>query len=731
MKLRERLRLKEAFMFVIAFIFFLSFSGIVAKQPVEASERGIDYSDGNYRLSERLSRGQAAVILARALQLNLEDPNAPHFQDVNESSENYNSIAAIVSAGIFQGYSDGTFKPDQSLTRAEMAKILVVAYQFSKEELVVNPFEDVSSKSWYAPYLTPLIQNKVTLGTSLTTYSPNGVVTRGEMDLFISRCQQISQHLSERVIESELITITSDSVQLGNESFVLTDAQKAWITPDNLPLFNKSRIRAHIIGGKISRIESVTLNTSGQLKDEKNNPKVVLSANGAVIDATVILKGDDLSIKDATITRDLVIEIDAQNNFYLENVVVKGSTIVSKRKDKNNKNININRSQTPKLHFHKSVLQFVQVPLDRITLELTGGTQTNEINLLAEASIKADASTIIPIVRIGTGSLNTGLNARINSLFIENMNSRITLGTDAKIEDVRIELKNNVKSIFYDYELVKHKIVRINGVPNIEVQPPAGGGGANNGSSGTGEHSKLIAAQNAVASLFTDSTKTALKAGVDQAAIEDAIAKVALLADGVEKTALLEAIKIAQGLLNPILAAPALTGTIPKPDTVQFTFTDDAVWRDGITGIYMNGNSLPIHSSRVNKSTAGKIDIDLTGGSLKPGTNKFLIKAEGYGDVEVTIEVPAPQAAPVLTGTIPKPDTVQFTFTDDAVWRDGITGIYMNGNSLPIHSSRVNKSTAGKIDIDLTGGSLKPGTHQFLFKADWYEDVGVAIIIES
>ncbi|MBQ4899490.1 DUF1533 domain-containing protein, partial [Paenibacillus sp. Marseille-P2973] len=63
--------------------------------------------------------------------------------------------------------------------------------------------------------------------------------------------------------------------------------------------------------------------------------------------------------------------------------------------------------------------------------------------------------------------------------------------------------------------------------------------------------------------------------------------------------------------------------------------------------------------------------------------------------------------------------------------RDGITGIYMNGNSLPIHSSRVNKSTAGKIDIDLTGGSLKPGTHQFLIKADWYEDVGVAIIIES
>ncbi|MFD0716202.1 toxin Cry1Ac domain D-VI-related protein [Paenibacillus sp. GCM10027626] len=1094
MNLRERLRPKETkLMFIIALICLLSLGGIVAKQPVEASERGtifsdiepgseyeealtslvqqkiiFGYSDGTYRTSEKLIREQAAVILARALQLNLEVVDDPNFQDVNESSKYYKSIAAIVSAGIFQGYSDGTFKPDQSLTRAEMAKILVVAYQLPKEELVVNPFKDVSSTSWYAPYLTSLIQNKITTGTSLTTYSPNDAVNRGEMALFIYRCQQLAQQQTERIIESEVTTITSDSVQLGNESFTLTDDQKTWITPENLPILKKSRIKAQIIGGKISRIESVTLYANGLSNDKKENRNVVLTGNGAVIDATVIIKGDNLSIKDATITKDLMIESDVQNSFYLENVLVKGSTILSKPREivtagTNNSfdSLDIKNSHKPKLHFHNSILQSVKVALDSFTVKLTGDTKTNEIDLLADASIEADASITIPIVRVGTGSLNTVLNVRIDSLFIENMNSRITLRNDAKIEDLRIELKNNVKSIFIDYETIKHKIIRINGVPNIDLQPYAGW------SPDSGENSNLIAAKNAVAwlfsdstktalkagvdqtaiddakakvnlvadgaeksalgadlqlaqqlltdqleaiaklqaateavnglftdstktalkagvgqaaiddakakvnlvadgaeksalgadlqlaqqlltaqleaiaklqaateavnglftdstktalkagvdqaaiddakakvnlvadgaeksalgadlqlaqqlltdqleaiaklqaateavnglfadstktalkagvgqaaiddakakmnlvadgaeksalgadlqlaqqlltdqleaiaklqaateavnglfadstktalkagvdqaaiddanakvalvadgaeksalmvnlqlaqqlltdqleaianlqaateavnGLFADSTKTALKAGVDQAAIDDAKAKVDLVADGAEKSALKKAIEIAQDLFSQILAAPTLTGTAPNVDTVRFTFSDDAAWRDKITGVYQNGNSVPIHSSRVNRSTAGIIEINLTGASLRPGTHEFLIKAEGYVDAVVTIEVPVPLAAPTLTGTTPNVDTVRITFADDAAWRDKITGVYQNGNSVPIHSSRVNRSTAGIIEINLAGASLRPGTHEFLIKAEGYADAAVTV----
>ncbi|NMM53422.1 hemoblobin-interacting domain-containing protein [Paenibacillus aquistagni] len=825
MNIRERLRSKNTkLMFMIALIGLLSLCGIVDQQPVEASARStiftdiepdseyeeaiaslvqqkhmMGYSDGTYRTSEQLNREQAAVILARALQLNLEKIVDPGFQDVNESSEYYKSIAAVVSAGIFQGYADGTFKPDQSITRAEMAKILVVAYQLPVEELVINPFEDVSKASWYAPYLTSLIQNKITTGTSLTTYSPNHAVNRGEMALFIYRCQQLSQQLTEQIIESEVTTITSDSVQLGNAIFALTDEQQTWITPGNLPILKSSRIKAHIIGDRISRIESVTL-YSDRLIDKKEKPNVVLTGNGAVIDATVIIKGDNLSITDATITNDLIIESDVHNSFYLENVLVKGSTILSNPREIVTAetynavvSLDITNSHNPKLHFHNSILQSVKVALESFTITLTGETKVNEIDLLADARIEADTSITIPIVRVGAGSLNTMLNARLDSLFIENMNSRITLGNDAQIEDLRLEHKHNVKLIFPDYELIKHKIIRINGVPNIDSQSPTGG------SPDSGQNSKLIAAKNAVAwlfldstktalkvdvdqaaidaakakvelvadgadksalvadlqlaqqlltaqleaiaalqaaaeavnGLFTDSTKTALKAGVDQAAIDAAKAKVELVADGADKSALRKAIEIAQNLLSQIVAAPTLTGSAPNVDTVRITFTDDAAWRDNIAGVYLNGNSVPIHPSRVNRATAGVIEINLSGASLTPGNHQFLIKADGYADAVVTIEVAAPLTAPTLMGSAPNVDTVRITFTDDAAWRDNIAGVYLNGNSLPIHPSRVNRSTAGRIEINLTGASLTPGNHEFLIKADGYADAVVTIEVAA
>lgn len=716
---------KTKLSFIIAFIFLLSISGVaiaVAKQPVEASTQGIIFEDiaPGSRTSEPLNREQAAVILARALQLNLDVAEDPGFHDINISSRNYKSIAAIVSAGIVQGYSDGTFKPDQLLTRAEMAKILVIAYRLPSQEFVALPFKDVSSTSWYAPYLTSLIHNKITFGTSPTTYSPNNPVTRGEMALFIYRCQQAELQQAERTIESDVTTITADSIQLGNDSYDLTADYKTWLTPENLPILKNSTIKARIIGAKIISIESITIDTTNLIKDKEDHPDAVLKGNGAIIDTTVILKGNHLSLKDITITKDLIIENGIQNSLYFENVLVKGSTILSKPRE-------IKNSPSPKLHFHHSTLQTVKIELDRINLKLTGTTRLKEIDLLVDADIEADANIAVPIVRVGNGSLNTVLNARIDSLFIDNTNSRVTLKNNARIEDLRLESTNHVKSIFIDYELIKHKIIKINGVLNINLQPPTGGGGEYYAPSEPAENSQLVMAKNAVAWLFTDPTKSALRAGVDQAAIDAARAKVDLLEDGTEKSALLADLQLAQNLLSPILAPPALTGTAPNTETVRFTFSDDAAWRDNITGVYLNGNSLPIHSSRVNKSIAGSIEINLSGASLKPGTHTFLIKATGYADAVISIEVAPPLPAPILTGSVPNNETVRFEFSDDAAWRDNITGVYLNNNLALIHPSRVNRTMAGRIDILLL---LKPGTHTFIIKATGYEDAIVIMTID-
>ncbi|QPR68015.1 S-layer homology domain-containing protein [Lysinibacillus macroides] len=803
MNIQERLRTKETtWTFIILLIFLVSFAGIGTNQPAKASEIStiftdlelgsevekalvnlvqqqiiFGYSDGTYRPSEKLNRGQSAAILARALQLDLDvvDNNIA-FSDVDESSWYYKSIAAVVNAGIFQGYSDGTFKPDQSLTRAEMAKILIVAYQLPEEELVINPFKDVSSISWYAPYLTSLIQNKITTGTSPTTYSPNDTVNRGEMALFIYRCQQLVQQPIERIIDAEVTTITSDSVQLGNESFTLADDQKNWITPENLPILKNSRIKAQVIGEKISHIESITLHTNRQIDDENEKANTMLTGNGSVIDATVIINGDNLSIKDITITKDLILESGVQNSFYAENVLVKGSTILSNsRKLMASKTddpfmlSDIHNSHKPKLHFQYSTLQSIEVTSAFFIIELTDETKVNEINLLADASIESEENIAIPIVKVNS-SINVLLNARIDSLFIENRNSRVSLRNNARIENLYLEPVSDVKLIFPDYELIKHKIIRINGVPNIDLQPSTGSS-PNSGSSNSEENSYLIAAKNAVAWLFSDSSKTALKASVDQATIDEATAKVALVADGTAKSALVADLQVAQQLLNG-----ALANLQAATDAVSHLFTDNsktalmadvdqaaideatakvALVADGtaksalvadlqVAQQLLNGALANLqaatdavsHLFTDSSKTALMADVDQA--AIDEATAKVALVADGTAKSALVADLKVAQdlldkilTAPIITATAPNNNTVQFTFSDDVTWRSSITGIYLNGNSVPIHSARINTSTSGLIVIDLSGASLSPGTHRFLIKAQGYKNVEVIIIINS
>ncbi len=175
------------------------------------------------------------------------------------------------------------------------------------------------------------------------------------------------------------------------------------------------------------------------------------------------------------------------------------------------------------------------------------------------------------------------------------------------------------------------------------------------------------------------------------------------------------------------LAPPTITVQSISAFAVTFNFTDNADWRSKITGVYQNGNSVSIHSSRIKRNVAGQVTLDFTGAALAPGTHRFVIKADGYEDVTVTINVAAPLAPPTITGQILNPTTVIFNFSDNADWRSKITGVYQNGNSASIHPSRINKNAAGQVTLDLTGITLAPGTHKFLIKADGYQDVMVEI----
>jgi len=161
---------------------------------INLASRGIvkGYSDGTFKPNQSVTRGQIATVLAKTLELDTKNVKKPGFKDVKVTDTHYGAIAALVEAGIVKGYSDKTFKPGEPLTRAHMAKMISIGFDLDEAKLTNSPFKDVKAEHWYADYVQALIANKITTGTTPTTFEPYAFVTRGQMASFIVRSESAS-----------------------------------------------------------------------------------------------------------------------------------------------------------------------------------------------------------------------------------------------------------------------------------------------------------------------------------------------------------------------------------------------------------------------------------------------------------------------------------------------------------------------------------------------------------
>ena len=82
------------------------------------------YSDGTFRPSANITRGQITKLIALAEGWPLPAPPTPTFNDVDAGNVFYLYIEATAARGIVSGYSDGTFRPGNLATRAQLSKML-------------------------------------------------------------------------------------------------------------------------------------------------------------------------------------------------------------------------------------------------------------------------------------------------------------------------------------------------------------------------------------------------------------------------------------------------------------------------------------------------------------------------------------------------------------------------------------------------------------------------------
>lgn len=116
------------------------------------------------------------------------------FNDVTENHWAKNNIEVMASKGIVNGVSATrmVFMPDKPVTRAEFAKMLVMAQGLLDEDAVCN-FKDVSQDEWYTPYIASAYQAGIIAGMPDGTFRPNDVITREQMAAMLSRALNIER----------------------------------------------------------------------------------------------------------------------------------------------------------------------------------------------------------------------------------------------------------------------------------------------------------------------------------------------------------------------------------------------------------------------------------------------------------------------------------------------------------------------------------------------------------
>jgi len=109
------------------------------------------------------------------------------FRDIAPSNELFEMTKQAQSSGWISGYSDGTFQPDNTVNRAEFAKMLTLAFDLttnSDKEITEIPanlekFADVKGE-WYVPYLSSAVENEVMQGYGDGSMKPSNTIVQAE-----------------------------------------------------------------------------------------------------------------------------------------------------------------------------------------------------------------------------------------------------------------------------------------------------------------------------------------------------------------------------------------------------------------------------------------------------------------------------------------------------------------------------------------------------------------------
>lgn len=279
-------------------------------------DKGVIDSSAKYGVNDIVTREEVAVMVSKAVGLDGKQTSTK-IKDVPSTISSSGYINSAVNASIIKGYLDGTFKPNALVTRGHMATFISRGFKLTTEANV--KFKDVPLGSTSYEHVRKLAFKNITTGYLDGTFKPNENLSRAQISAFLARAMGFIKVEAKQMKVHFINVGQGDSIliQSPNGKNMLIDGGKK-SEGDKVVSFIKSKgitkldyvVATHPdadhIGGLISVLNSISIGTfidSGkahttdtyyemlQLIDTKNIPfKVPVEGEKIPLDSVLSLQ---------------------------------------------------------------------------------------------------------------------------------------------------------------------------------------------------------------------------------------------------------------------------------------------------------------------------------------------------------------------------------------------------------------------------------------------------------
>ncbi|WP_161780758.1 S-layer homology domain-containing protein [Tumebacillus flagellatus] len=403
--------------------------------------------DGQFRPLAAITRQEAAAVLVRTLNLPTPATETSSFQDVSVSDWSHASIEAAVKAGLMNGDGNRTFRPQDEITREEMAVLLVKA---SGNQAAAGDNLSVADRDSISPWAKGYVQTALEKGLlhgDGTNFNPHAHASRQEVAMMaVTLAKQLADTQSP---SATLDKITDSSVVLDGKSYRVAKSLQGLLSLANQNALAGAKLRFQADGDTVTKLTSLELNAAGVAAASGKaefSGNVVLDGQNALLDGNLVVNSDYVSVQNLTVQGDLRLNPTVQNDFYAKKLHVQGKTLIA-------------GGDANTVEFEDASLGSVTVSKDGVHVDSKGTTSMSDVEVSANASITGTGK--IPKLSVASTVTNLQLDQPVQTLEVEGASTKLTLGTHTKIDSLILPKGAKISDIVSNYESVKNNITNI------------------------------------------------------------------------------------------------------------------------------------------------------------------------------------------------------------------------------------------------------------------------------